>query len=56
MADQLEGDPSVHFTYRTKICDFIEQNREDYEPFVEDDEPFDKVCYIAPSALTSSVH
>jgi hypothetical protein len=43
MADQLEGDPSLHFTYRSNICDYISESREDFEPFVEDDEPFDAV-------------
>lgn len=45
IADQLEGSPAKHGTYRKKICDFISQNREDYEPFIEDDETFDGVCH-----------
>lgn len=44
IADQLEGDPTKHATYRKKICEFIQLNREEYEPFIEDDETFDSVC------------
>jgi len=41
IADQLERAPNKCAAYRKKICDFISQNREDYEPFIEDDETFD---------------
>eukprot|EP00300_Choanocystis_sp_HF-7_P013894 c18492_g1_i1.p1 GENE.c18492_g1_i1~~c18492_g1_i1.p1 ORF type:complete len:350 (+),score=95.47 c18492_g1_i1:28-1050(+) len=41
IADQLEGDESLHKTYRQKILEFIRTNREDFEFFIEDDEPFD---------------
>jgi len=39
IADQMEGNPEVHAKYRKRICEFIETNRYDYEPFIEDDEP-----------------
>jgi len=45
MADQFTGEPSNYATYRKQICEFILYNRQDYEPFIEDDEPFDE--YIA---------
>jgi OTU domain-containing protein 3 len=45
IADQLEGDPNRYAEYRAAICNFIEQHREDYEPFIEDDQTFDK--YLA---------
>lgn len=45
IADQLVDNPNKHAEYRQKIMDFVEANREDYEPFVEDDIPFD--TYIA---------
>jgi len=41
MADQMTGDPNNHSTYRKQICDYIFHNREDFEPFIEDDEPFE---------------
>jgi OTU domain-containing protein 3 len=37
----MEGDPNKHADYRRRIVDFLRANREDYEPFVEDDVPFD---------------
>uniref|UniRef100_A0A6B2L5Q9 OTU domain-containing protein n=1 Tax=Arcella intermedia TaxID=1963864 RepID=A0A6B2L5Q9_9EUKA len=40
MADQFDGDPNKHPIYRTGICNYIEKNREQFEPFIEDDEPF----------------
>jgi len=41
MADQFTGEPNTHATYRKQICDYIFYNRQDFEPFIEDDEPFD---------------
>lgn len=43
ISDQIEGDPKNFAKYRERICAFMEQNRESFEPFVEDDEPWDKV-------------
>eukprot|EP01127_Copromyxa_protea_P015192 TRINITY_DN4332_c0_g1_i1.p1 TRINITY_DN4332_c0_g1~~TRINITY_DN4332_c0_g1_i1.p1 ORF type:complete len:121 (-),score=16.31 TRINITY_DN4332_c0_g1_i1:60-422(-) len=43
MADQMTGDPSLHSSYRSGVCDFLAKNRQDYEPFIEDDESFDSV-------------
>eukprot|EP00850_Spirogloea_muscicola_P012419 SM000080S22934 [mRNA] locus=s80:259401:265942:+ [translate_table: standard] len=44
VADQLEGSEDGHSKYRQDTVDFMEANREQFEPFVEDDEPFDKYC------------
>lgn len=44
IADQIEGDPSRHAIYRKRIMLFIESHREDFEFFVEDNEPFDMYC------------
>jgi hypothetical protein len=41
IADQIEGDPSKHAQYRQRIMAFIESHREDFEFFVEDNEPFE---------------
>jgi OTU domain-containing protein 3 len=45
IADQMEGDPTKHADYRRRIVEFIKDNREDFEPFVEDDVPFE--TYLA---------
>eukprot|EP01130_Rhizamoeba_saxonica_P017370 TRINITY_DN8400_c0_g1_i1.p1 TRINITY_DN8400_c0_g1~~TRINITY_DN8400_c0_g1_i1.p1 ORF type:complete len:408 (-),score=72.13 TRINITY_DN8400_c0_g1_i1:128-1234(-) len=42
IGDQIEGNPNCHRKIRNEICDFMERNRFDYEPFVEDDEPFER--------------
>lgn len=42
MADQITGDPNNHAVYRKQICEYILHNREDFEPFIEDDEPFEE--------------
>lgn len=44
LADQLEGEPNKHDTYRQRICDFMERQQEDFAPFVEDDRTLDQVC------------
>jgi len=41
IADQLEGDQHAHWNFRTRIVDYIRSHREDFEPFIEDDEGFD---------------
>lgn len=45
IADQLEGNPTKHAEYRAAIMQYIYDRREDFEPFMEDDEKFD--AYIA---------
>lgn len=51
----MEGDPNKYAPYRKKICEFIEKNRLDYEPFIEDDETFEGVCnFISFSSLKST--
>lgn len=41
IADQLVDDPNQHLSYRKKIMEYIESNREHFSLFMEDDEPFD---------------
>ena len=41
IADQMEGNPNRHRHYRSTIISFISSRREDFEPFIEDDESFD---------------
>ncbi len=36
VADQLDGDQHRHSYYREQICDFMRNNREDFEPFIVD--------------------
>ncbi|XP_047956988.1 OVARIAN TUMOR DOMAIN-containing deubiquitinating enzyme 7-like isoform X2 [Salvia hispanica] len=44
LADQLEGDEDQHEKYRGMVVEFIKENRESFEPFVEDEIPFDDYC------------
>jgi len=41
LGDQLHGNSNDHFLYRTKVVNYMRQNRQDFEPFVEDDISFD---------------
>eukprot|EP00123_Amoebidium_parasiticum_P022622 comp91289_c0_seq1/m.48560 comp91289_c0_seq1/g.48560 ORF comp91289_c0_seq1/g.48560 comp91289_c0_seq1/m.48560 type:complete len:349 (-) comp91289_c0_seq1:15-1061(-) len=41
-ADQIEGDEEQHAVYRRKVVEYMKAHRADFEPFVEDDVPFDK--------------
>lgn len=42
VCDQLEGKNGDHRKLRASVCDFIEAHPDDFAPFVEDDEPFDR--------------
>ena len=43
IADQLEDNQHNYTTYRARVCDHMEEMREFYAPFVEDeDETFDE--------------
>ena len=42
LADQLTGCAGDHKIHRRETVDFIVQHREEFEPFVEDDVPFDR--------------
>lgn len=44
VADQLEGNEEEHPKYRKMVVDYIEEHREEYEPFLEDEVPFDDYC------------
>lgn len=44
LADQLEGNEDEHMKYRKMVVDFIRNNQETYEPFIEDQVPFDEYC------------
>ncbi|KAI5068093.1 hypothetical protein GOP47_0016438 [Adiantum capillus-veneris] len=44
VADQLEGNEEEHSKYRKMVVDYIEGHQKDYEPFLEDDVPFDDYC------------
>ncbi|XP_057770263.1 OVARIAN TUMOR DOMAIN-containing deubiquitinating enzyme 7 isoform X3 [Salvia miltiorrhiza] len=45
LADQLEGDEDQHDKYRGMVVGFIKDNREMFEPFVEDEVPFEEYCH-----------
>jgi OTU domain-containing protein 3 len=40
----MEGHGRNHFKYRFDVVTYMSENRADFEPFVEDDVPFDKHC------------
>lgn len=44
MGDQLEGDEEKHMKYREMVVHYIVEHREEFEPFIEDEVPFDEYC------------
>ena len=42
IADQLEGNEKVHRKYRADAIEYIEANKNDFIPFIEDDETIDQ--------------
>ncbi|XP_021659834.2 OVARIAN TUMOR DOMAIN-containing deubiquitinating enzyme 7 isoform X3 [Hevea brasiliensis] len=44
LADQLEGSEKEHGKYRSMAVQYIMKNREMFEPFIEDEIPFDEYC------------
>ncbi|XP_057981614.1 OVARIAN TUMOR DOMAIN-containing deubiquitinating enzyme 7 isoform X2 [Malania oleifera] len=44
LADQLEGNEEEHEKFRSMVVQYILKNREMFEPFIEDDVPFDEYC------------
>ncbi|KAK7263161.1 hypothetical protein RJT34_30746 [Clitoria ternatea] len=44
IADQLEGNEEEHQKYRSMVVKHIADNREMFEPFIEDEVPFDEYC------------
>ena len=41
LADQLEGNQALHLSFRSEIVNFMNINKEYFEPYIEDDESFD---------------
>ncbi|KAM0923695.1 hypothetical protein ACQ4PT_005373 [Festuca glaucescens] len=44
MGGQLEGDEEKHMKYREMVVHYIVEHREEFEPFIEDEVPFDEYC------------
>ncbi|KAI6695205.1 hypothetical protein NL676_022915 [Syzygium grande] len=44
LAYQLEGNEDEHGKYRSMVVQYILKNREMFEPFIEDDVPFEEYC------------
>lgn len=42
LGDQLDGTPNTHQKHRQDVVAYMRQHRSDFEPFVEDDAPFDR--------------
>ncbi|KAM0948505.1 putative ubiquitinyl hydrolase 1 [Dioscorea sansibarensis] len=45
LADQLEGNEEQHAKYRHMVVQYILNHREEFEPFIADNVPFDKYCH-----------
>uniref|UniRef100_A0A7N0ZZU6 OTU domain-containing protein n=1 Tax=Kalanchoe fedtschenkoi TaxID=63787 RepID=A0A7N0ZZU6_KALFE len=56
LADQLEGDEEEHQKYRDMVVKYIEKNREMFEPFIEDEVPFDNYCCLMEKDGTWAGH
>ncbi|CAI9752858.1 unnamed protein product [Fraxinus pennsylvanica] len=56
LADQLEGNEDEYNNYRSMVVKFIKNKREMFEPFIEDEVPFDKYCKSMSEAGTSAGH
>ncbi|XP_066344792.1 OVARIAN TUMOR DOMAIN-containing deubiquitinating enzyme 7-like isoform X2 [Miscanthus floridulus] len=44
MGDQLEGNEEEHMKYRAMVVEYIVKHREEFEPFIEDEVPFEEYC------------
>ncbi|XP_062184205.1 OVARIAN TUMOR DOMAIN-containing deubiquitinating enzyme 7 isoform X2 [Phragmites australis] len=44
MGDQLEGSEEEHMKYRSMVVEYIVKHREEFEPFIEDEVPFEEYC------------
>ena len=42
LGDQLDGHSKHHLKHRQDVVDYMVQHRDDFEPFVEDDVPFQR--------------
>ncbi len=52
LGDQLEGNEKLHMKYRQEAVNFIELQKEEFAPFIEDDETIDQ--YLADLARDGS--
>lgn len=46
LGDQLDGTPNTHQKHRQDVVAYMRQHRNDFEPFVEDDVPFERHCEL----------
>lgn len=52
LSDQMQGNESHHLEYRKRVCQYMKQNKEEFEPFVaalfdeDDDDQFKKLSNI----------
>ncbi|GAU38298.1 hypothetical protein TSUD_157820 [Trifolium subterraneum] len=56
LADQLEGNEEEHRKYRSMVVKHISDNREMFEPFIEDEVPFDEYCQTMDNDGTWAGH
>ena len=41
VSEQIEGDENNHQIYRQKCVEYMKENKDEFSPFLEEDEPFD---------------
>ncbi|XP_031386810.1 OVARIAN TUMOR DOMAIN-containing deubiquitinating enzyme 7 isoform X2 [Punica granatum] len=56
LADQLEGNEDEHGKYRSMVVQYILKNREMFEPFIEDEVPFEEYCQTMENDGTWAGH
>ncbi|KAI4385131.1 hypothetical protein MLD38_003190 [Melastoma candidum] len=56
LADQLEGNEDEHSKYRSMVVQYIQRNREMFEPFIEDEVPFEEYCQTMDNDGTWAGH
>ncbi|CAJ1942853.1 unnamed protein product [Sphenostylis stenocarpa] len=56
LADQLEGNEEEHRKYRSLVVKHILDNREMFEPFIEDEVPFHEYCQSMENDSTWAGH
>ncbi|XP_024402364.1 OVARIAN TUMOR DOMAIN-containing deubiquitinating enzyme 7 isoform X1 [Physcomitrium patens] len=56
VAEQLEGDEEQHARYRQMVVNYLQEHREEFEPFVEDEVPFDEYLKTMREETTWAGH
>ena len=54
IGDQFEGHCRNHYRFRFEIANFMSEHREEFEPFIEDDIPFDRYSKYNMNTIKST--